>query len=103
MKIYLHEITEMETELDFTQEEGWVRQAVERVDEAQQDETLTSINELRPSAATRVSAAKPQPRKIDAHFSLRKVDEVVVLSGDVDTYVTLVCSRCANPFKLKAQ
>lgn len=102
MKIYLHEISEMETELDFTQDEDWVRQAVERVDEAQQDEALSSLNELRPTHATPVSQAKPVARPIEVHFSLRKVDEVVVLSGKLNTHVTLVCSRCANPFDLKS-
>ena len=33
MKIYLSELSELETDLDFTQDEAWVRQAVEKLDE----------------------------------------------------------------------
>lgn len=86
MKIHIHEITDLETELDFTQDEKWVVDAVERVDESETK-----------------SALKPHtkaPRPIQTHFSLRKVDEVVVVSGRIDTYVQLLCSRCANIFKL---
>lgn len=91
MKIYLHEIKEQETELDFTQEDSWAVQAVERV-----DETFDSGAPL-----PRVGKApKPAARPLSVHFSLRKVDEVVVISGNVSTYINLVCSRCANPFQL---
>jgi uncharacterized protein len=93
MKIHLSELSEMETELDFTQDEAWVCQAVERVDEAQQDEPRVQ------SPASKPRSARP----IQAHFSIRKVDEVVVLSGQIKTYVNLVCSRCANPFHLNCK
>jgi uncharacterized protein len=94
MKIHLHEITDAETELEFTQEKQWVREAVERVDEegTASERTAPSLGQ------SRASASKPRP--ILAHFSLRKVDDVVVASGDVDTYVRLLCSRCANVFNL---
>ena len=82
MKIYLHEIKDQETELDFTQEDAWTREAVLRVDE-NHDSLIR----------------KPKPRSIEAHFSLRKVDEVVVISGDINTYIELTCSRCANTFQ----
>ncbi len=98
MKIYLNEITEQESEFDFTQDESWTLEAVQRVDETSDDEedaAKAQIRGLRVDAAAQI-AVKHQPRPINAHFSLRKVDEVVVLSGHVDTYVTLVCSRCAN-------
>jgi uncharacterized protein len=83
MKVYLREITDQETELDFTQDEKWVSEAVARVDEKMDDVTL------RP--ATRAAV-----RAIHTHMSLRKVDDVVVISGDIDTSVQLVCSRCAS-------
>lgn len=82
MKIYLHEIKDQETELEFTQEDTWTREAVLRVDE-NHDSLIR----------------KPKPRSIEAHFSLRKVDEVVVISGEIHTHVELVCSRCANLFQ----
>jgi uncharacterized protein len=91
MKIHLHEITSMDTELDFTEAEGWPLEAVELIDEL----PSTEPTPLRP---TQTPKAKPRP--VQAHFSLRKVDEVVVVNGSIDTYVRLVCSRCANPFQM---
>lgn len=90
MKIYLHEITETETELAFTQDEPWVRRAVESV-----DEEGTSIDLPR--------ATPPQSRPISVSFSLRQVDDVIVASGSVNTYIRLLCSRCANSFQLQTQ
>jgi uncharacterized protein len=86
MKIYLHEITDQETELDFTQEDPWVVTSVLRVDE--------HTDELKRGS---------EKRPIRAHLSLRKVDEVIVVSGDIDTHIELVCSRCANTFKHACQ
>ena len=84
MKIFLHEITDQETELDFTQEQGWVQAAVERVDERTDD-------------FPRKKAVRP----IHVHFNLRKVDDVVVVNGSVETSINFLCSRCAAPFQLK--
>jgi uncharacterized protein len=92
MKIFLHELTDQETELRFNQDEGWVLAAVERVDERLDDL-------VRPTSPT---AKAPRPRSIDVQFSLRKVDDVAVLSGRVKTHINLLCSRCAAPFKLEA-
>ncbi len=82
MKIYLQEITDQETELEFTQDEPWVLEAVCRVDE--DSETLPLRKKMRPIATS---------------FSLRKVDEVVVVSGNIATHIHLLCSRCANSFE----
>lgn len=83
MKIFLHEITDQETEIDVTQEEKWVADAVARIDEKLDGEPSRQI---------------PQGRTAEVHFSLRKVDEVVVVSGRIKTYIQLVCSRCASPY-----
>jgi uncharacterized metal-binding protein YceD (DUF177 family) len=82
MKIYLHEITDLDTELDFSEKNKWLLESVARVDEC----------------APPASAA---PRSIQAHVVLNKVDDVVVLNGDIDTHIELLCSRCANPFQMK--
>ncbi len=82
MKIYLKEITENDLELEFTQKEPWVTASVQRVDEHMED----SIDEI-------------QERPIHTQFSLRKVDDVVVLSGKISTTIQLVCSRCATLFQ----
>jgi uncharacterized metal-binding protein YceD (DUF177 family) len=90
MKIFLHELSDLETELDFSEAEPWVQSAVTRVDE-QPEEAL-------PAAAS--SGAAAQPRRTQVHFSLSQVDEVVVVNGQVDTSVRLLCSRCANVFSM---
>ncbi len=82
MKIYLNEISDLETKLSFTQENPWVIQAVCRVDELSED-----------------SVQPFKIRPVHAHFSIRKVDEVYVVSGKLDTFIELVCSRCATPYK----
>jgi uncharacterized protein len=76
MKIFLHEITDIDTELDFTHEEKWVSDAVARVDEIE----------------------SRKQRAIRTHLNLRKVDDVVVIQGDIETELRLLCSRCAAPF-----
>lgn len=86
MKIFLHEITDQDKELEFTQADSWVTEAVQRVDEHSDD--LSRPTKTRP---------------ISASISLRKVDEVIVVSGKIDTYVELICSRCAVPFHYACQ
>jgi uncharacterized protein len=102
MKIYLKELSEKETELDFTQDESWVLPAVERVDETH-DDGQNPIQELRSGNAARAAQPKSKPRPVGVHFSLRKVDEVVVVSGRIETQISLVCSRCAVPFQFQCQ
>ncbi len=81
MKIYLHEITDQETDLAFTQDEPWVLNAVCSVDES--SDTPTSVK---------------NPRPVSTSFTLRRVDDVLVVSGKISTHIKLLCSRCANPF-----
>jgi uncharacterized protein len=105
MKIYLSELSENETDLDFTQDEAWVRQSVEKLDEEQSEGARSELESMRAAASAGKSgtAKSAAPRPIHVHFSLRKVDDVVVLSGEIDTHVRLMCSRCANMFNLKCQ
>ena len=81
MKIFLHEITDLETELKFTQDDQWVLNAVLRVDESTEELPI-----------------QPKNRPVQAKMNLRKVDEVVVVSGKIETFIELVCSRCAAFF-----
>ena len=89
MKIYLREITENTTDIDVTQDEKWVRDAVVRCDE-HLDEPLGGP----------VPRA-PKERPIRAHFGINKVDEVVVIAGKLDTSLQLICSRCANTYSFE--
>ena len=91
MKIFLHELTDHDTELDFTQEVPWVADAVKRADEPLHDSPVVDLKSK--------SAPVPPPRPVRIHFSLRKVDDVVVVTGSINTYIELVCSRCANIYQ----
>lgn len=82
MKVYLNEISDYDTELSFDQSNEWLAQAVMRVDE-QFEEVATQARRNRP---------------IEAHLTLRKVDDVYTVSGRIETQIELICSRCANTF-----
>ncbi len=88
MKIYLHEITDQEMELDFTQDESWVSQAVFKVDERSEEPQ---------------SPKKPTPRPIQVQLSLKNVDDVIIVSGKIHTFIELICSRCAVSFNHSCQ
>ena len=81
MKVFLREISEDDTDLEFTEEAAWVLRAVQQVDE--QSEGMPVL---------------PKSRPVQAHFSLRKVDEVIFVTGEINTHVELICSRCAHSF-----
>src|SRR4051812_29826809 len=97
MKIYLHEITDVETELEVDETDAWLAQAVAQADEAADASDPTAVS--RPAGVP--SPHAPGARKIRASLNLRKVDDVVVAQGSVDTHIQLVCSRCANVFQHK--
>lgn len=82
MKVYLHEITEQGTDIAFSKDDSWAADAVARVDES---------DELPRAQA---------PRPLSGNLNLRKVDEVVVITGNLKTEVRLLCSRCATPFAM---
>lgn len=95
MKIYLHEIKETDSEYVADQSEAWVASSIAELDES--IALVPGSNEnLRPSG---LRAAAPT-RPTSVRFNLRRVDDVIVVSGDVDTTVQLLCSRCAAPFLL---
>lgn len=79
MRIFLSEITDQQSEFQFTQEDNWVKEAVVRVDEAE-------------------PPTRDPLRTIQVDLGLRKVDEVIVITGHVDTFLRLLCSRCGNTF-----
>jgi len=82
MKVYLHEITEQGTDVAFGESDPWACESVARTDESQE--------------SSRAFASRP----LKGHMTLRKVDEVVVITGTVKTEVHLLCSRCATPFAM---
>ncbi len=95
MKIYLHEIKETDREVVANESEKWVADTVTSLDESTAS-VPGSPEALRPAGLK----TKPVVRPTFVRFNLRRVDDVIVVSGDVDTTVQLLCSRCAAPFLL---
>lgn len=86
MKIYLNEIKDLGTDLDFNQDDMWLQEAVSRLDERLDEDAI-----------------RPVPfrqRPVQAHFNMRMVDEVYVVTGGMKTSVQLLCSRCIKAFDL---
>lgn len=95
MKIYLSEIQETDSEYLADQSEAWVAASISELDESTASVPGSHEN-LRPASLKTTAPARPTT----VRFNLRRVDEVIVVSGDVDTTVQLLCSRCAAPFLL---
>lgn len=84
MKIFINDIKELDTEIAFTQEDKWVTDAISRVDERIEGQNPSSL----------------KSRTATGNMTLRTVDEVVVVSGDIDTQIQLLCSRCATAYRM---
>jgi uncharacterized metal-binding protein YceD (DUF177 family) len=84
MKIFLHEISELGTEVQFTDKDQWALDAVSSVDEKIEGIPTPSLNS----------------RPLQGELTLRRVDGVVVVTGQLQTEVELLCSRCAAPYRL---
>ncbi len=100
MKIFFHEIKDQDTHLSFSQNEPWVRNTVLKLDEELPKEFAEETNGsslLRPSSKKAPQCCPPD-RPIETRFSLRKIDEMVLVSGFIKTEIQLLCSRCATPF-----
>jgi uncharacterized metal-binding protein YceD (DUF177 family) len=80
MKIYLNELSEEPTLLDFSEKDAWV------------SEVLLSTQEASPPSQNKLDPAQ-------IHFELRKLQDVVFLKGSFSISLGLLCSRCANDFK----
>ena len=81
MKIYWNEIKDVEKELELDPDKGWLQDAVRRVDETPP-----------------LGPAAPAKRPISGDLTFRKVDEIAVVEGHIQTLIHLICSRCATPF-----
>jgi uncharacterized metal-binding protein YceD (DUF177 family) len=124
MRIHLHELNDRDKEIPLTETESWVSAAVARADEKLDDHSDENPLESAGSASASASAVstasaaftshreagKPHEklhrtihRTIQGRMTLRKVDDVVVVSGQLKTQVQLICSRCAAPFLFRCE
>ena len=100
MKVYWLEIPDIGFELDLTAETPWLQQAVAQVDETfdQSDVILDLKAKSTPNTQPVAPAKTLVPRAIEGHLTLRRIDEIVMLTGNIKTEVELICSRCAKEF-----
>lgn len=87
MKLSLHEIRDEETVLEYTDQEAWLKAAIADNDE----------EPPRPISGS-VFPAPKTAYPIHLKITLRRMEEMVLLEGDIKATVQLLCSRCAKSF-----
>ena len=114
MKVFLHEIKESESELDFTESEKWVLDAISTSDEHLDENIGLRPSKIpspvppRPANAAPVNpkvpeeSLRPEDRKAQVHFSLRRLDSLYMVTGTLHTGIRLNCSRCLKAFLFPA-
>ncbi len=90
MKVYFHEIKEQDVELRFDESTPWIMEVVGSLDE-------------RVDRIQRPPNWKPRSRPTEVSFTLRRVDDLIHVSGSVKTQLYLLCSLCADPFQFPIQ
>ena len=85
MKIYFHEIKDEELNYDFDESTPWVMEVIGALDE-------------RMDGIQRPPNWKPRSRPTEVHFSLRRVEDLIHVSGRVKSQLFLLCSLCADAF-----
>ncbi|MBS1958313.1 MAG: DUF177 domain-containing protein [Bdellovibrionales bacterium] len=85
MKVYFHEIKDQELVYQFDESTSWVMEVVGALDE-------------RIDRIQRPPGWKPRSRPTQISFTLRRVDDLVHVSGKVKSQLFLLCSLCADPF-----
>lgn len=86
MKIFLHEISELGTEVHFSEKDKWALDAVCSADERAEGQPVPS-----------------GPRPLSGDLVLRQVDGVVVVQGKISTEIELLCSRCAGSYRMECR
>ena len=86
MKVYFHEIKDQELEYRFDESTPWVMEVVGALDE-------------RMDRIKRPPNWKPRSRPTQVQFTLRRVDDLVHVTGKVKTQLFLLCSLCADAFQ----
>jgi uncharacterized protein len=86
VKVYLHEIKDSDTEISLDENASWLATLLRECDE-----------DKLPIQALSLKKTKPV-RPIEFNVNLRKVDDIFVVTGDLNSHIDLLCSRCASSF-----
>ncbi len=86
MKVYFHEIKDQDLHYTFNETTPWIMEVV-----GQLDERMDQIK--------RPPNWKPRSRPTEVSFTLRRIDDLVHVTGKVKTQLFLLCSLCADSFQ----
>jgi uncharacterized metal-binding protein YceD (DUF177 family) len=86
MKVYFHEIKDHDLEYHFNETTPWVMDVVGSLDE-------------RMDGITRPANWKPRSRPTEVAFTLRRVEDLIHVTGKIKTQLYLLCSLCADAFQ----
>jgi len=90
MKVYFHEIKDQDLQYAFTEDTPWIMEVVGQLDE-------------RMDQVTRPPNWKPRSRPTQVEFTLRRIDDLVHVTGKIKTQLFLLCSLCADGFHFPIQ
>jgi uncharacterized metal-binding protein YceD (DUF177 family) len=86
MKVYFHEIKDQDIQHSFTETTPWIMEVIGQLDE-------------RMDGIKRPPNWKPRSRPTEVEFTLRRVDDLIHVTGKVKTQLYLLCSLCADAFQ----
>ena len=90
MKVYFHEIKDQDLDLHFDENTPWIMEVIGALDE-------------RIDRIQRPPNWKPRSRPTQVSFTLRRVDDLIHVTGKVKTQLYLLCSLCADAFQFPIQ
>ena len=92
MKVYFHEIKDFDLNYSFDESTPWVMEVIGALDE-------------RMDRIQRPPNWKPRSRPTELSFNLRRVDDLIHITGKIKTQLNLLCSLCADgfPFQINTQ
>ncbi len=90
MKVYFHEIKDQDLDYHFDESTPWVMDVIGSLDE-------------RMDRIQRPPNWKPRSRPTQVSFTLRRVDDLIHVSGKAKTHLYLLCSLCADAFQFPIQ
>ena len=90
MKVYFHEIKEVDLELQFNESTPWVMEVIGALDE-------------RMDRIQRPPNWKPRSRPTEVSFTLRRVEDLIHVTGKIKSQLNLLCSLCADGFSFPIQ
>lgn len=85
MKVYFHEIKDQDLVYQFDETTPWVMEVVGSLDE-------------RMDRIQRPPGWKPRSRATSVHFTLRRVEDLIHVTGKIKSQLFLLCSLCADAF-----